>query len=304
MNFLFYGSFFLTCLLLFRLVYLHVLEGKAQIKGRLTIVSGMGDTSLKEVAEEEKPFRERVIEPLYKKLLTHLERIAPSAIKQNYNILLDTSGMRGKLTYSNLLMIQIMLALLSVLLYYYFAPVAHQSQRLFYMGALGAMGLLFPYLIIRQKAFARKELIQNALPGFLDLIYVSVEAGLSFDMAIHRTMDKLKGPLSEEFGRTMEEIRHGRGRAQALRALAARVQLEDVQSFITAIIQAEELGSNIGNVLRVQSQTIRQLKKQRLEEKAAKIPTKMTFPLVLLMFPSLFIVILGPAVINIMENLM
>lgn len=304
MELIFYGLLFLTAFFLFQTVSQLLLQGRRQIKSRLSFISGMADTSLQEVEEESLPFRERVIAPLYERVLHQVGKVAPSSIRQNYNKLLDASGMQAKLSYTNVIMIQLLLALLLVVGYIYMAPTAYRTNSKMYLVLIAAFGLLFPYLVIRQKAQARMELIQQALPGFLDLIYVSVEAGLSFDMSIHRTIDRLKGPLSDEFHRTMEEIRHGRGRSQALRAMATRTQVEDVNSFVTSIIQAEELGSNIGNVLRVQSDTMRKLRKQRAEEKAAKIPTKMTFPLVLLMFPALFIVILGPAVINIMENLM
>lgn len=304
MELLFYGLLFLTSLSVIQVIGTLVYGGRGQIKNRLTFIAGMADTSLQEEDEEALPFKERVITPLYNKLLYQVGRVAPSSIRQNYNMWLDASGLRAKVSYTNLLMIQILLSLLLMMSFQYLAPSSYRANGALYLFALGGLGLGLPYLVVRQKAFARKDQIEQALPGFLDLIYVSVEAGLSFDMAIHRTMHRLKGPISEEFIRTMDEIRHGKGRAAALRGLANRTQVGDLQEFVTSIIQAEELGSNIGNVLRVQSQTMRQLRKQRAEEKAAKIPTKMTFPLVLLMFPSLFIVILGPAAINIIANLM
>ena len=136
------------------------------------------------------------------------------------------------------------------------------------------------------------------------MLYVSVEAGLAFDMAIYRTTDKMKGPLSEELLFTMNEISKGRGRSEALREMVKRTQVSDLATFVTSIIQAEEMGSNIGNVLRIQAETMRLNKRQRAETLAAKIPTKMLFPIVFFMFPALFVVILGPAVLNIMETLM
>lgn len=302
MNYLFYGSFFLTCVALFRLGYQALIERRSQVKDRLELIGSMANTKLKEVAEEDLSFHERVIAPLYAEVLSQVGKLAPSSLKGHYNALLDASGLRGRFTYDNILVIQVLLAVFFVLMFYYFAPREYQADRPMYMMGLGVLALLFPYLVLRQKAMERREVIQNDLPSFLDLIYVSVEAGLSFDMAIRRTVDKLKGPLSDEFHRTLEEMRHGRARTDALKSLAARVQVEDVQTFITSIVQAEELGSNIGNVLRIQSATMRQAKKQRLEEKAAKIPIKMTFPLVLLMLPALFIVILGPAILNLMIN--
>ena len=168
----------------------------------------------------------------------------------------------------------------------------------------GAAGFLLPYSSLKTKSRKRIESIEYALPSFLDVLYVSVEAGLAFDMAIYRTTDKMKGPLSEELLFTMNEISKGRGRSEALREMVKRTQVPDLATFVTSIIQAEEMGSNIGNVLRIQADTMRLNKRQRAETQAAKIPTKMLFPIVFFMFPALFVVILGPAVLNIMETLM
>ena len=138
--------------------------------------------------------------------------------------------------------------------------------------------------------------------SFLDLLHVTVEAGLSFDMSIYRTTSKLKGPLSDELLFTMNEMNKGRDRSEAFRDLVKRTQVEDLATFVTSIIQAEELGSNIGNVLRIQAETIRTAKRQRLETQAAKIPVKMTIPMTLCLLPAMLIVAVGPSIISIMEN--
>ena len=128
-----------------------------------------------------------------------------------------------------------------------------------------------------------------------------MEAGLGFDMALKRTVDSFEGPLSDEFKRVLYEINKGRNRQDAMRAMVKRTGVDDLGTFISAIIQSEELGSNIANVLRVQSTSMRQKRRQRAEEAAMKVPIKMLFPLVFFMFPALFIVILGPAIMMIIE---
>lgn len=163
-------------------------------------------------------------------------------------------------------------------------------------------GFLLPVYILRSKARKRQTMIQNALPDMLDLLFVSVEAGLGFDMALKRTTEKMPGPLSDEMNRALDEINRGKTREDALRQVAKRTGVEDLTSFITAVIQSEQLGSNIANMLRIQSTSMRQRRRQRAEELAMKVPVKMLFPLVFFMFPALIVVILGPAIIRIVET--
>ena len=206
--------------------------------------------------------------------------------------------------FNNVIAVQIMLGILLSFLVYYLLRITEQPANNLYVFLAGAIGFMLPYLSLKSKSQKRVEEITYALPSFLDILYVSVEAGLSFDMAIYRTTDKMKGPLSEELLFTLNEINKGRDRSEALRDMVKRTQVADLGTFVTSIIQAEEMGSNIGNVLRIQADTMRLNKRQRAEAKAAKIPTTMLFPIVFFMFPALFVVILGPAVINIMGTLL
>jgi len=146
----------------------------------------------------------------------------------------------------------------------------------------------------------RRAAIQRQLPEVLDLLSVSVEAGLGFDAALQRISDRAKGELIDELTATYREISLGRPRSEALRNFEQRCGLEEIKSFVGAIIQAEQLGISLKNVLKSQAQQMRQLKKQRIEEKAMKTPVKIIFPLVFFVFPVLFIILLGPAIMNIM----
>ena len=165
------------------------------------------------------------------------------------------------------------------------------------------MGWLIPDFGLKAKSDRRQVQIQKSLPDTLDLLCVSVEAGLGFDAAVAKVVEKSTGPLAEEFGRLLQEIRMGKPRRAALKDMAHRSQVEDLSTFITAIIQADQLGVSIGNVLNIQSQEMRRKRRQRAEEAAMKAPIKMLFPLIFFIFPALFVVLLGPALIQIMEAL-
>lgn len=304
MELLVYVSLFLTSSFLFYLFYEVLLRPKQVLRERLDDIKVMADT--RDVFDEEmrESFAERVINPAYERLIQALGNVAPSAIKNQYELLLNSSGTRDKMRFNNVIAIQLMLGIILTFTVYYLMRVTAQPSNNLYVFLAGAIGFLLPYLSLRSKSQKRIEAIKFSLPSFLDILYVSVEAGLSFDMAIYRTTDKMKGPLSEELLYTMNEMNKGRDRSEALRDMVKRTQVSDLGTFVTSIIQAEEMGSNIGNVLRIQADTMRLNKRQRAEEKAAKIPTTMLFPIVFFMFPALFVVILGPAVINIMGTLM
>jgi len=143
---------------------------------------------------------------------------------------------------------------------------------------------------------ARQKEIQKAMPDSLDLLVISVEAGLGFDAAVQRLTEKADHALAREFRRMLAEIKMGRARREALRDLVGRTEVPDLNTFASAIIQADQLGVSVSRVLAVQSEQIRLLRRQRAEEAAATAPLKMLFPMVLLIFPSMFVVILGPSI--------
>ena len=304
MDIIVYVSLFLTSSFVFYILYDALLMPKQVVKERLDNVKVMADTRDAFDEEIRESFAERVINPLYERMIQALGNLAPSSIKKQYEQLLSSSGTKGTMKFNNIIAIQLMLGLLLAFGTHFLMRLTEQPTNGIYVVLAGATGFLLPYSSLRTKSKKRIEAIEYALPSFLDVLYVSVEAGLAFDMAIYRTTDKMKGPLSEELLFTMNEISKGRGRSEALREMVKRTQVSDLATFVTSIIQAEEMGSNIGNVLRIQAETMRLNKRQRAETLAAKIPTKMLFPIVFFMFPALFVVILGPAVLNIMETLM
>lgn len=271
------------------------------IKERLYAIK-MISLDLEADSELKEPFINRIIEPIYKKIVKGFGNAAPTAIKEKYENLILASGAGKKVTFNSILLNQIIMMITYSFLTYLALKYVGGNMNLLLVLFAAALGFTSPVLLLFSKSKKRKEKIRKALPDFLDLLYVSVEAGLGLDLALKRSSEKLIGPLSEEILKTLNEISKGRVRSEALRGLARRTDVKDLNTFVSAIIQTEQLGSDIANMLRVQSIAMRESRRQKAEEAAAKIPVKMLFPLIFLMFPSLFVVILGPAIINIFES--
>src|SRR5208282_1898698 len=176
-----------------------------------------------------------------------------------------------------------------------------KATAILVIGAL--LGYRLPYGFIQGKAKARQHEIRKALPFTLDLISISVEAGMALDGAMAIVQEKSTGPMADELGLTLREIRLGKGRNEALVDLGERVGIDELRSFVTAVTYIARLGGSLVDVIRIQAQAMRIKRRQRAEEKAMKTPVKIMIPLVLFIFPSMFIVILGPAAITMMETM-
>ncbi|SRR5579871_1995304 len=171
------------------------------------------------------------------------------------------------------------------------------------MFAFLALGLVLgPDATLNRKVQARQNKVRTELPDILDLLTISVEAGLGFDQALDRTISTVVGPMSEEFQRMLGEVRAGSARAEALRGLDERTDVPEVRSFVLALLQADTFGVSIGRVLRSLSDEMRVKRRQLAQEKAQKAPVKMLIPMVFCIFPALFIVVIGPAMINIYKT--
>lgn len=293
---------FLTSILVFLSFFFMLFQNRINLVRRM---EDLNNIQLEEDLEDElvKPFSERIIKPGYERFIKLINKITPYSIKKKYETLISEAGYVGKYSPSNIISMQVMSGLfLSSLTYLLGASYISKYGVYPYIGTV-FLGLYFPFSFMKSNGVKRKKLVQRKLPDLLDLLFISVEAGLGFDMALKRASEKMEGPLSDEFDRALNEMSNGRGRQDAFRGIIQRTGVGDVNTFLTAVIQSELLGTNIANTLRVQSQEMRQKRRQRAEEIAMKIPIKMLFPLIFFMLPALFIVILGPAGINMMESL-
>lgn len=168
---------------------------------------------------------------------------------------------------------------------------------------LAVVGYYLPEWILRSRSSARQYRIQRALPDALDLLSITVAAGLAFDAALERVAREMGGPLGDELVRVVQEMRLGKGRSDALRDLADRSTVDELKSFVLAMVQADIFGISVARVLSVQAQELRTKRRQRAEEQAQKLPVKIIFPLLFCIFPALFVVILGPAAIRIYDTM-
>jgi tight adherence protein C len=164
------------------------------------------------------------------------------------------------------------------------------------------VGFFAPNLYLYQKAHERADRLQRDLPDAIDLLTISVESGLGFDAALQQVARNTEGPLAEELSRVMREMQIGQGRADALRAMGERTNVGDLRTFVGAMVQADAFGIPVAQVLRVQSAEMRVKRRQRAEEKAQQVPVKITIPLIFCILPTLFIAVMGPAVLSIMDS--
>jgi tight adherence protein C len=255
--------------------------------------------------ELQQPFSQRVLIPVARAILAQLGKYGPKQSAERLRTNLQQAGNPGNITpamFSGMrTALFIILLVISGLVT--FGQGMAPAQALMYTAIGGTLGYLLPGMWLGQQIKKRKHNIVKALPDALDLLTISVEAGLAFDLALMRVADKWDNELSNEFKRVLTDTRLGRARRDALKDMAQRTGVEDVQTFVAAIIQAEQLGVSIGKILRIQSDQMRIRRRQRAEEAAHKAPIKMLIPMAFLIFPSLFVVILGPAVPRLMESL-
>ena len=268
-----------------------------------------------QTAEEElgKPFFQRVVLPMGAAVAKAMRKYAPAEVSERTQKKLVMAGLYPRVTPQQLTGlcwlgmgggIVVMAILLIVLGTGGGASVKlTDPNNLLYLlvGALG--GYMFPQFNVSRKVTHRQEEILLALPYAIDLLSISVEAGMGFDAGVGYTMRKIKGPLAEEFSKTLNEIRLGKPRLDALEDLGNRTGVEELKIFITAVVHASRLGGNITNTLRIQADSIRIRRRQRAQETAMKAPVKMVIPLVFFIFPALFVVLLGPAGIKVWQQI-
>jgi tight adherence protein C len=259
---------------------------------------GSRPRSLAEI-ELQAPFSERVLVPLVRSVSGFVQRLTPTRNIEEVRHKLDLAGNPNNWMPADFMGVRGLAAIIIAILVFLGLLLSKSDllQTILFAGIGGFLGFYLPMFWLNSKIGARKHEMQKALPDALDLLTISVEAGLGFDAAIAKITEKSDNELSRAFGRVNAEIRLGKLRREALRDMANRSDVPDITNFIAAVIQADQLGVSLAKVLRIQSDQMRIKRRQHAEEEAAAAPVKMMIPLVFLIFPSLFVVLLGPAII-------
>ncbi|NLB78399.1 MAG: type II secretion system F family protein [Clostridiaceae bacterium] len=269
---------------------------------RLNYIKNLNEDSMPE-DEDGKSCKERVIKPVLESVGKAMLRLAPGEMIAKMENKIVMAGKPYNWGVKNWLGIQafMILGLPILILLFYIQFRMDISNLLMIVFALALIGLLYPNMILNGKIRKRQSEVTKSLPDIMDLLTVSVEAGLTFDSALSKVVEKMPGSLAREFETVLQEIKVGKTKKEALYQLADRIGVQDLRSFVSAVVQADQLGVSLGRVLRLQSEQIRQNRKQRISEKAMKAPIKMLIPMVIFIFPTIFIVLLGPVVINLIE---
>lgn len=254
--------------------------------------------------ELEKPFTERVIGPLSKRFIAAGRWATPDDRLDRVRRRLDLAGNPPGWDVDRVLGLKALGLLVGLFLGAVLPSLFGAGLRWTLVLTLGlaVLGWFTPNMWIYQVGYNRTERLRNELPDAIDLLTISVEAGLAFDAALAQVAQNTEGPLGQEFFRVLQEMQIGTGRLDALRALSDRTDLEELRVFVGAMVQADGFGIPVANVLRVQSREMRVKRRQRAEEKAQKVPVKILFPLILCIMPALFIVVLGPAAIQMVSQ--
>ena len=274
------------------------------VQARLTQLGSVQARNLEEL-ELQQPFSERTLRPLIARLSKMSSRLGSASSTENAERRLAMAGNPGDLRVSDWLGVKMLVGIaIAAIAFLVFGLLIGGVVVGLFLGLVGfGIGFLIPEFWLGRRIKARQKLILRMIPDTLDLLTISVRAGLGFDGALAKVVEKLPGPLTDEFRRALAEVRVGKARRDALRDMVPRTHVQPLSNFIGAIIQAEQLGVSISKVLQVQSEQLRIERRQRAEEQAARAPIKMLFPLVGCIFPSLFIVILGPAIISILKTM-
>jgi len=287
------------------LIYSFINKEKLVVKSRLNEIARKSKRSLFE-EEFNQPLLSRLLKPLADDITKILLRITPREIISNFEKKIMMAGYPYNFTvkeWTNLIVgIALFLPLMTVVIGVIWS--ADPLRVILMMGLEVISGLLMPNLILTKKMQKRKNEILKTLPDVIDLLTVSVEAGLGFDGALSKVVEKAQGQTAREFTMVLQEMKMGKPKKEALKEMSSRVGLTDMTTFIGAIIQADQLGVSIGNVLRIQSEQMRQKRRQRAQERAMKAPIKMLIPMVIFIFPTIFTVLIGPVIIKMVDMFM
>ncbi|MEJ7833482.1 MAG: type II secretion system F family protein [Nocardioides sp.] len=279
--------------------------GPAPGVGRsIATLEAMANAPAEMTAELDRPFAERVLVPLQGRALSLGRRLSGADSSDRIRRKLDFAGNPRDWTVDRVVSAKVIGAVSLAAVGLAFSLVFGMPITIKILMLLGGLvlGFFVPDLYLYQRTHDRSERMQRELPDAIDLLTISVESGLGFDAAVQQVARNTDGPLSEEFSRLLREMQIGQGRGAALRALADRSNVADVRSFVSAMVQADAFGIPIAQVLRIQSKEMRVKRRQRAETKAQQVPVKITVPLIFCILPCLFMAVMGPAVISVLDS--
>lgn len=275
-----------------------------EVRERLRKVTGT-ETMDSRREELDRSLWERIARPVLSSLAYLTRKMMPSGWQESLEPLIIKAGNPGNLTANEFAGIKILLAVAPPLMIYGSGLLTQSRSKMFLLLAMILLaGWKAPDYYLKRRIEERRRAMDRSLPDVLDLLTVSVEAGLGFDGAMAKVAEKDSGPVAVEFRRVLQEIKVGNSRREALRDMANRCASEDITTFANAIIHSDQMGIGIGKTLRGLSEQMRRKRRQQAEEQAMKAPVKMLIPLILFIFPTIFIILLGPAVIQLMEGLL
>lgn len=308
MNFFLY----LTSLLFFLFIFIAVKatidkkQGIVDRRVKMLLSKRLPDEDQTDATEEEEhekesnAFTERVLKPAWNALKVKLFSKMPKETKKELEQKITEAGNPYQLTPLDVQLAKVVLgSLFFVLILILFLRESEQPGKIIFFAIVaGGFGAFYPTLFLKSKTKERMKSLQKGMPDFFDMVNVSIEAGMGLDAALSKVAKQMKGPLAEEFLQTIDEMRLGKTRRQAFSELRDRIPLEGFKSVMSALIQADQLGLGMSKVLRAQTQRIREQRRQLAKEQAMKAPVKMMIPMVLFIFPTLFVVLLGPIVVK------
>lgn len=297
------GAIFLALTLLLGTIGAFTAE-RSQVGRSLAAVRALESSPLSLRRDADRSFEERVLGPATIRLSRLGRRITARGQTDKYRRKLELAGSPTRWDTDRVLAVKV-LGLLAGLLIGAGISFLMSLHALVFLGVTTIATLIGFFAVdmwLYQRAYDRRDRLRKELPDALDLLTISVEAGLAFDSALAQVARNTVGPLADEFFRVLQEMQIGVGRPEAMRGLGERTELPELRGFVTAMIQADSFGIPIANVLRIQAHEMRLKRSQRAEEQAQKVPVKILFPLIFTILPALFIVIIAPAAINILHN--
>jgi tight adherence protein C len=295
------GTF--AALVLVAFVAFETAEQRAAVRASLRSLEGFETAPLRQ-RQLVDPLRRRALVPALAAVTRLGRRLTPVGYVEGVRRRLTAAGASRPEALDRFLVVRVLtIAAIPVwgLVTFFVLPLTGRAPLAVFV-LLTVVSVLGPDAVLNRRVDARRHAMRVKLPDILDLLTISVEAGLGFEQALDRTISAVPGPLSDEFGRMLGEVRAGASRAAAMRALDDRVDVAEVRSFVLAVLQADTFGVSIGRMLRAQADEARVKRRQLAQEQAQKAPVKMLIPMVFCVFPSLFVVVLGPAAINIARS--